>query len=178
MFKKTGYNNTINYLTKNFKSDEWYTPLNVVEFIKKIAPENKRIICPFDTKNSNFSKVFKNSIHDITDFMEANYVYDICITNPPFSLRDKVIKRCLDNNKDLIIIFPATAIFSVTFYKLIEKYQFHYKIYSPKKRIYFIDEKGNQNRPNFHSVILYISKDFKFNEIIHFDLEKIDRRVL
>ena len=162
-----------NYLTGNIKSDEWYTPLNVVEFIKNnIELKNEKIICPFDNKNSNFTKVFNNSINQINDFMEKEYNYDICITNPPFSLRDKVIRRCLNYKKDLILIFPENAIFSVTFYNLQKEYGFHYKIFSPKKRIYFIDEKGNQNRPNFHSVILYISKNFKENTIEHIEFKE------
>ena len=167
------YKGRKNYLTGNVLSDEWYTPLDVVQFIKNnIELGNKKIICPFDSDKSNFVKVFSNSIHNIRDFMEKEYDYDICITNPPFSLRDKVIRRCLDYGKDVILIFPENAIFSVTFYNLINEYKFKYKIYSPKKRIYFIDENGNQNRPNFHSVILYISKVFICNEIIHFDLKE------
>ena len=165
------YNNKINYLTKNYKSDEWYTPIEVVRFIETLVDKSKKIICPFDTEKSNFVKIFNNSIHNITDFMEKDYEYDVCITNPPFSLRDKVIRKCLDNKKDLIIIFPENAIFSVTFYNLLNDYNFNYKIYSPKKRIYFIDDKGNQNRPNFHSIILQIDKKFNNNEIIHINLE-------
>lgn len=162
----------INYLTGNIKSDEWYTPIEVVKFIKnKIDLSNKKIICPFDSENSNFTKEFENSINQINDFIEKEYEYDICITNPPFSLRDKVIRRCLKYGKDVILVFPENAIFSVTFYKLQKEYDFHYKIYSPAKRIYFIDKNGNQNRPNFHSVILYISKDFTQNTIEHIDLE-------
>ena len=163
------YDGRVNYLTGNVLSDEWYTPMNIVEFIKGITPEGLKVICPFDTEKSNFVKVFPDSIHSITDFMEKEYDYDICITNPPFSLRDKVIRRCLDYEKDVILIFPENAIFSVTFYNLIKEYNFKYKIYSPKKRIYFIDKEGNQNRPNFHSIILYISKEFSFNELIHFE---------
>ena len=165
------YNNKINYLTKNYKSDEWYTPIEVLRFIETLVDKSKKIICPFDTEKSNFVKIFNNSIHNITDFMEKDYEYDVCITNPPFSLRDKVIRKCLDNKKDLIIIFPENAIFSVTFYNLLNDYNFNYKIYSPKKRIYFIDDKGNQNRPNFHSIILQIDKKFNNNEIIHINLE-------
>jgi hypothetical protein len=165
----------INYLTGNIKSDEWYTPLEVVKFIKNnVNLEGKKIICPFDTKNSNFSKIFKGSINCINDFMQKDYDYDICITNPPFSFRDKVIRRCLNQNKDIILIFPENAIFSVTFYNLRKEYDFHYKIFSPKKRIYFIDQNGNQNRPNFHSVILYINKNFKENTIEHIDLENFE----
>ena len=164
------YNNTTNYLKKKKKSDEWYTPVEVVNFIKNIVNKTQKIICPFDTEKSEFVKAFPNSIHNIHDFLEEEYDYDICITNPPFSLGDKVIRKVLSQNKDCIIIFPATAIFSVTFFKMISEYNFNYTIYSPDKRIYFIDENGNKNRPNFHSIILHISKDFSKNIIKHFKL--------
>lgn len=36
------YNNTTNYLTKNKKSDEWYTPIEVVNYIKNIVNKNKK----------------------------------------------------------------------------------------------------------------------------------------
>ena len=165
------YKNEKNYLTKNLKSDEWYTPIEVVNYIKTIVDRNKKIICPYDTEKSEFVKAFPNSIHNIRDFLEKDYEYDICITNPPFSLGEQVTRKILNQGKECIRIIPATAIFSVTFYKMIEEYKFNYKIYSPDKRIYFIDENGNQNRPNFHSVILHISKDFTKNEIIHFKLK-------
>lgn len=170
---KDNYNGRKNWLTGNILSDEWYTPLEVVEFIKNnIDISNKKIICPFDSQHSNFVKVFANSIHNIKDFMEKEYDYDICITNPPFSFKFDILERILKQEKECILVFPETAIFSVSFYNLLQKYKFNYKIYSPKQRIYFIDQNKNQNRPNFHSVILHISKDFKFNEIIHFELKE------
>ncbi len=165
-----------NFFTGNIMSDEWYTPLNVVKFIECLSNiidfKKQKIICPYDTNKSNFVKIFPNSIYNITDFLEKDYDYDICITNPPFSIKYQVLEKILKDNKNAILIFPETAIFSVTFYNLIKKYNFYYRIYSPKQRIYFYDEKGNQNRPNFHSVILQIDKYFNYNSIIHFDLDE------
>lgn len=168
---KVGYNGKKNYLTGNILSDEWYTPMNVVTFIKDIAPKDKTIICPFDTDASNFVHVFPNSIHNIRDFMETEYDYDICITNPPFSNKFDILERIVSHKKDAILVFPETAIFSVSFFKLIQKYKFCYKIYVPKTRIYFINQNGDQNRPNFHSIILYISSRFTENTIEHVDLD-------
>ena len=49
--KKQGYNGKKNYLTGNVLSDEWYTPTNVVNFIKNnIDLGDKKIICPFDSE--------------------------------------------------------------------------------------------------------------------------------
>lgn len=170
---KQGYNGRTNYLTGNVLSDEWYTPVDVVSFIKNnIGIGSKKVICPFDSAKSNFVKFFPNSIYGIRDFMERDYEYDICITNPPFSFKFDILERILSRGKDCILVFPETAVFSVTFFNLLHKYNFHYKIYSPKQRIYFIDEHGNQNRPNFHSIILHIGADMVRNEIVHVDLEK------
>ena len=168
---KQGYNGRVNHLTGNVLSDEWYTPIEVVTFIKNnINTSGKTIICPFDSDWSNFVKMYPDSIHNIRDFVDNDYDYDICITNPPFSFKFDILEKILRANKECVLVFPETAIFSVTFFNLLNKYNFHYKIYSPKQRIYFIDEFGNQNRPNFHSVILHINKDFEYNEIIHMDL--------
>lgn len=165
------YNNKKNFFTGNILSDEWYTPIELVKFCESLVSENKNVICPFDTENSNFVKVFKDCQYGMSNFLENTYDYDICITNPPFSLKEKVLEKCLIDNKEFILVLPQTFIFSVTFYNLTRNYNFNYKIYSPKQRIYFIDEQGNQNRPNFHSILLHVNKDFKVNEIIHFDLE-------
>lgn len=167
------YNNKKNFLTGNVLSDEWYTPKFIVEKCLSICDiENKRILLPFDTENSLFVKELKQRMGKINygfrDFMEADYNYDLLITNPPFSIKEQVFEKCLKNGKDFILVLPETFIFSVGFYNLLEKYRFSYKLYSPKQRVYFIDENGNQNRPNFHTIIIYVSKDFTENTIEHF----------
>ena len=167
------YNNKKNFLTGNVLSDEWYTPKFIVEKCLSICDiENKRILLPFDTENSLFVKELKQRMVKINygfrDFMEADYNYDLLITNPPFSVKEQVFEKCLKNGKDFILVLPETFIFSVGFYNLLEKYRFSYKLYSPKQRVYFIDGNGNQNRPNFHTIIIYVSKDFTENTIEHF----------
>ena len=85
-----------------------------------------------------------------------------------YNENNRYLKWVFKNKKDFILVLPQTFIFSVGFYDLLEKYKFNYKIYSPKQRVYFIDENGKQNRPNFHTIIIYVSKDFKENKIEHF----------
>ena len=170
-----GYNNRTNYLTGNVLSDEWYTPPDIVDKCISLCDiSDKTIICPYDTDNSNFVKRIKkiphkDIIYGINDFINGNYEYDICITNPPFSYKREIFEQCLKNKKDFILILPETFIFSVGFYNLYKTYDFRYKLYIPKQRIYFIDENGNQNRPNFHSVIIYVSDTFTENLIYHFE---------
>ena len=59
------------------------------------------------------------------DFLQNNYKFDVLITNPPFSLKEKVFEKCLqelDNTNEFILILPETFIFSVAFYNLLMKY--------------------------------------------------------
>ena len=165
------YNNRKNYLTGNILSDEWYTPKFIVDKCLSITDlTNKKIILPFDTEKSVFSQELLQlkPIFNITDFLEKDYDYDLLITNPPFSLKHKVMEKCLQDDKEFILVLPETYIFSVGFYDLLEKYRFNYKLFSPKQRVYFIDQNGNQNRPNFHTIIIYVSKELKENTIEHF----------
>lgn len=168
------YNERKNYLTGNILSDEWFTPENVVSFIyENFSVNNKKIICPFDSEKSEFTKKFPNSINSIKDFMEKDYDYDICITNPPFSLKEKVVEKILKDNKEAILVLPQTFLYSTTFYDLVKKYKFFYDVYIPRTRIYFYDEKGNQNRPNFHSVIVHIKNNvLEYGKNKYIDLEK------
>lgn len=169
------YNGKRNNLTGNIKSDEWYTPRYLVEKCYEIVSENYKnnitILCPFDTHKSEFVKVGCIKGYDIRYNFAGDFSgeYDLILTNPPFSINS--FELCLQTNKDFILICPETFIFSVGFFKLYEKYGFHYNLYSPKQRVYFIDENGNQNRPNFHTVIIHVSKQFIKNGIQHFNID-------
>ena len=175
------YNGRKNHLTGNELSDEWYTPEFIVDKCIEIMQDKFRfgriILLPFDTEKSYFVKQLITAQYGcgciveygITDFVEGDkYKCNFIMTNPPFSIKEKVFEKCLQYEKDFVLVLPETFIFSVAFYNLLQKYNFHYKIYSPKQRVYFIDQDGKQNRPNFHTIIIYVSKDFTENTIEHF----------
>lgn len=173
------YNGRINHLTKNALSDEWYTPQFIVDkcidIVKDKISRGLSILLPFDTQKSNFVKRLDEQAegcvlcYGMRDFIESNdYECDLIMTNPPFSIKEKVFEKCLQYGKDFILVLPETFIFSVKFFDLLEKYNFHYKLFSPKQRVYFIDPNGNQNRPNFHTVIVSVSKTYTQNTIEHF----------
>ena len=165
------YNGRTNNLTGNKKSDEWYTPEFVVNKCYEIVEKeynNPKILCPFDTDKSEFVKVGKKKKYSVQYNIEGDLQgdYDLILTNPPFSLNS--FEMFLQTGKDFIIVCPETFIFSVKFFNLYQKYNFHYKLYSPKQRVYFIDENGKQNRPNFHTVIIAVSRKYEKNIIHHF----------
>lgn len=81
--------------------DEYYTPDILVEPLLKYIPKKSIIWCPFDKEDSEYVKVLskhhiiiKGHIDDGKDFF--NYEpsnYDFIISNPPYSLKMKILER-------------------------------------------------------------------------------------
>jgi hypothetical protein len=96
----------------NNKDDELYTPSILVEPILKYIQTDAVVWCPFDNSKSEFVKMInkKNEvvyshIIDGVDFFnyEPDY-YDCIISNPPYSLKEKVFRRLFFLNKPFAIV--------------------------------------------------------------------------
>lgn len=110
------------YLTSNntFIGDECFTPFYGVKPIIKFLPKNKTIWCPFDEYWSAFPRLLKERGYKVirTCYSEnKNFFfesepenYDIIVSNPPFSIKDKIIKRLYELNKPFAIILPVNSI--------------------------------------------------------------------
>lgn len=105
---------------KNPLSDECYTPSGQVQFILPYIPKEVKIIwCPCDTEYSYIVKdllkagyeVVSSHIKDGFDFF--NYeplMYDCILTNPPFSIKTKFLKRCYALGKPFFLLLPLTTL--------------------------------------------------------------------
>nr|DAP31573.1 MAG TPA: adenine-specific methyltransferase [Caudoviricetes sp.] len=100
-------------------SDEVYTPYYAVEPLIKYLTHFNTIWCPFDTKDSEYVKCFqqigKKIIYSHIQLGEDFFSYepgeyDIIISNPPFSLKDEVIKRLYYLNKPYAILLPLPSL--------------------------------------------------------------------
>lgn len=88
-------------------NDEKYTPNYAVVPILKYLPR-KTIWCPFDTKNSEFVLALQENKFNVVyshirtgqDFFEYEPpAWDIILSNPPYTNKAEVFKRCLDFGK-------------------------------------------------------------------------------
>ena len=114
------------YLNASRNNDECYTPHYAVNPLIKYISSQLTVWCPFDTINSAFvnelfingNKVIFSHINDGKDFFnyEPPY-YDIIISNPPFSIKDAVLKRLYELNKPFAMLLPVNTIQGVTRYK-------------------------------------------------------------
>ncbi len=103
-------------------SDEVFTPkYAVTPLLKYLSPTKYTIWCPFDTEDSNYVKVFKEAGHSVIvthidngqnffTYAPEPEDYDIIISNPPFSVKDDIIKRLEELNKPFAILLPLPAL--------------------------------------------------------------------
>jgi len=97
-----------------------------VDSIIKYIPKDKIIWCPFDCEWSAFYQklkeeafnVVRSSISEGQDFFEYEpEEWDIIVSNPPFSLKDRVLERLYLLNKPFAILLPLNSLQGKTRYK-------------------------------------------------------------
>ena len=118
------------YLTSNRENNELYTPPYVVDHIIAYLPKDKIIWLPFDEEWSAFYqrlteegfKVVRSSLAEGQDFFKYEPdEWDIVVSNPPFSIKDKVIERLYSFNKPFAILLPLNSLQGKTRYKWFSK---------------------------------------------------------
>ena len=119
----------IDYMKKE-KDDEYYTPKEAIIPILKYLDKNKIYWECTDFGESNITRVLRengfkvmHTYKDELDFLKDDPVAcDVIITNPPYSMKDKFIKRCYELNKPFMLLLPLTALEGKERNKLYKKY--------------------------------------------------------
>lgn len=127
----------------NRAKDEVYTPDIALELL---LPHIKKemIIYECAVGTGKLKDYFENKGYRVvsgSDFFTDNITeFDIIITNPPYSLKDKFLEKCYLSNKPFALLLPITALEGRKRQKLYN--EFGLQILFPEKRIDF-NGKGN-----------------------------------
>lgn len=102
------------------RNDEWYTPVYaIIPLLKYLKPESK-ILCPFDTSESNYVKVLRKAGHNVVcthisegkDFFKLKKAnVDYIISNPPYSKKTEVLEKCFSLDVAFAMLIGAVGIF-------------------------------------------------------------------
>ena len=102
------------------RNDEYYTPAYAVIPILKYLKLGATIWCPFDTEESQYVKIFsENGFNVIHGHIQTGQDFfkvpvpecDYIISNPPYSLKGKVIKRLYEIGKPFAMLINFQGIF-------------------------------------------------------------------
>ena len=138
------------------------------------------IWCPFDTEESLFVKRFREAGYTVIathisngeDFFEIETPHcDYIISNPPYSLKGKVLERLFDLKKPFAMLVGVVGLFeSQHRFELFKNHNFEI-MYLNKRVAYFKDyaEQKPSLNPPFSSVYIcngILPKTIVFEEII------------
>lgn len=163
-------------------SDEVYTPAYAVKpIIKYIERGNKTfytIWCPFDKEDSEFvkliraagHKVIASHIDDGKNFFtyEPEEHYDYIISNPPFSIKDDILRRLYELNKPYAMLLPLPALQGQKRFPYIKDCE---ALIFDKRINYYkdIEKKEIQKGVSFASI--YLCRNFLPRELIFEELK-------
>ncbi len=178
----------IGYLScdRTSAGDEVYTPYYAVEPLLKYIPKNMKIWCPFDEEWSAFYNTFKENgykvirshISDGKDFFEyiPKETFDVIVSNPPFSKKDKVLKRLYEIDKPFAVLLPMNSLQGQNRYK---QFKEGIQLLSFDKRIdYHTNGNFQEYKTGNHFASAYFCKDILPRDLIIEELKKYNRPLL
>lgn len=162
-------------------NDEFYTPYYAVEPILKYMKPESKILCPFDTEDSVFVKTFKERGHLVVsshvsngeDFFNIDLSgYDYIISNPPYSLKGKVLEKLFESGTPFAMLVGVVGLFeSQHRFNMFKSNKFEI-MYLNKRVAYFKDylEQKPSLNPPFSSV--YVCSKMLPNQIVFEEVTK------
>jgi len=123
-------------------SDELYTPESVVDILLPYIPKDRVIFeCAVGSgKLENKLKKEGYRVVSSDDFFNEFPEYDILITNPPFSLKERFLEEAYNREKPFAMLLPITALEGIKRQELYKKYGI--QILFPKRRTDFNGKKS------------------------------------
>ena len=165
----------------NSGNDEFYTPYYAIKPILKYLKKGMTVWCPFDTQESLYVKVLKDSGFNVihTHIKNGEYFFNIevpecdyIVSNPPYSMKGEVLERLFNIGKPFAMLLGVVGLFeSDKRFNLFKNNKFEI-MYLSRRVSYFrnyADQKPSLNPP-FSSV--YICSNILPNQIIFEEINK------
>ena len=158
-------------------SDETYTPRYAVLPLIKYLDKSKTIWCPFDTEDSEYVKVFQekgfNVIYSHIDAGQNFFdyepdQYDVIISNPPFSIKDDILKRCHELNKPFALLLPLPTLQGKERFEYLKDTQ---ALIFDKRICYYRDKEKTAVQKGIAFASIYICKDVLPEKLIFEQLD-------
>ena len=159
-------------------SDEVYTPDYAVKPILKYLKPNSTIWCPFDTEDSEYVKIFKEAGYKVIyshidngqNFFEfePKEDYDVIISNPPFSIKDDILRRLNELDKPYAMLMPLPALQGQKRFKYLKGSQ---ALIFDKRINYYTTPERNEIQKGVSFGSFYLCRNFLPKDLIFEELD-------
>ena len=150
--------------------DNWETPLDVFQEFGKYA-ELPSLCCtiwdPFYSTGRSHDYLQETFpeyeiIHENVDFFKTfpDLTHTVIITNPPYSMNQKVIKELVRRDAPFAVFVRCDCIFTGYMQDLFSRYPDHFKVFVPNKRTAFIDPSNGKQIKGTRFLSLWITYKF------------------
>ena len=159
------------------ESDQVYTPSYAVKPIIKYIKPGSIIWCPFDTVDSAYVEelnaagftVIYSHIDNGQNFFEYEPdEYDVIISNPPFSIKDDILRRLDELNKPYAMLMPLPALQGQKRFKYLKGSQ---ALIFDKRINYFKDRQTKEIQKGISFASIYICKNFLPSDLLFEELK-------
>ena len=142
------------------KNDEYYTQNSCWDKITPYINKSQVIFEGFYGGGHTYNYFTKNGYKVIgqkgLDFFsdEADKLLkqsDCVITNPPFSLKYKIMDKLVEHNKPFILVLPLACINTISFRNCFNNKMNDVSVIIPRGRLKFIQNKEIKKSPSFES---------------------------
>ena len=161
-------------------SDEVFTPDYAVKPILKYIKPNSTVWCPFDKPDSEFVKqitgnncsvIYSHIDYEGGNFFEyapADHQYDCIISNPPFSIKDDILKRLYELNKPYAMLLPLPSLQGQKRFDYIKDCE---ALIFDKRINYFKDMETKEIQKGISFASIYLCRNFLPEKLIFEKLE-------
>ena len=159
------------------ESDQVYTPSYAVKPIIKYIKPGSIVWCPFDTIDSAYVEelnaagftVIYSHIDNGQNFFEYEPdEYDVIISNPPFSIKDDILRRLNELDKPYAMLMPLPALQGQKRFKYLKGSQ---ALIFDKRINYFKDRKTKEIQKGISFASIYICKNFLPSDLLFEELK-------
>ena len=168
----------VGYLTAatDKASDEVFTPRYAVTPIVKYIKKDSVIWCPFDEEDSEYVKVLRENgfkviathiINGQNFFEYEPEEYDVIISNPPFSIKDDILKRLDELKKPYAMLLPLPTLQGQKRFKYLKDTE---ALIFDKRVNFFKDKVTKEIMKGISFASIYICKDFLPQKLIFEEL--------
>lgn len=160
------------------QSDEVYTPAYAVKPIIKYIKKGSVIWCPFDEEDSEYVKVLRDNgfkviathIDNEQNFFdyEPDEIYDVIISNPPFSIKDAILKRLEELDTPYAVLLPLPTLQGQKRFTYLKNCQ---ALIFDKRINFFKNKETKEIQKGVAFASIYICKNFLPEDLIFEELE-------